>query len=276
MTGMPSPVAPVAHTASVTPGRVELFGCQLDAVDMREAVRRCHQCIAERSFGQHMSINAAKLVALQTDSELREAVTRCELITADGQAVLWAAKALGYALPERVTGIDLMHELLALAEAERYSVYVLGARADVLERAVSSLRMLYPRLVLAGSRDGYFADSESAQVADEIRATGADVVFVAMSSPRKERFLAAHGRRTGAPMVMGVGGAIDIVAGDVRRAPQPLQRLGLEWMFRMAQEPRRLFMRYVRTNTHFLFLLGRELAHRRARAPSRQPSRRRL
>jgi len=245
--------------------RVELLGCRLDAVDMREAVERCRRFIEQRQFGQHMSINAAKLVALQGDPELREAVSRCELITADGQAVVWAARALGHALPARVTGIDLMLELLALAEQQRYRVYILGARRDVLERAVARLLVLHPRLILAGWRDGYFDEHEGAAVAEEIRASGSDVLFVAISSPLKERFLAEHGRSTGASMVMGVGGAIDVIAGEVRRAPIAMQRLGLEWMFRLAQEPRRLFKRYAQTNTRFLLMVGRELArtHRR-------------
>jgi N-acetylglucosaminyldiphosphoundecaprenol N-acetyl-beta-D-mannosaminyltransferase len=240
--------------------RIELLGCRLDAVDMREAVERCRRFIEQREFGQHMSINAAKLVALQGDHELREAVSRCELITADGQAVVWAARALGRALPARVTGIDLMLELLALAEVQQYRVYILGARPEVLERAIAQLRSAHPRLIFAGWRDGYFDEREGAAVAGEIRARGTDVLFVAISSPMKERFLAAHGRSTGASMVMGVGGAIDVIAGEVRRAPVALQRLGLEWLFRLAQEPRRLCSRYARTNTRFLFLIGRELA----------------
>ncbi len=207
-----------------------------------------------------MSINAAKLVALRGDPELRDAVGRCQLITADGQAVVWAARALGQVVPERVTGIDLMHELLALAGLEGYRVYILGARSEVLGRAIARLRLLYPGLVLAGWRDGYFADDEGGRIAEEIRATAAQMVFVAISSPRKERFLAEHGRDTGASLVMGVGGAIDVIAGEVRRAPVALQRLGLEWMFRLAQEPRRLFVRYASTNTRFVLLVGKELA----------------
>jgi N-acetylglucosaminyldiphosphoundecaprenol N-acetyl-beta-D-mannosaminyltransferase len=172
---------------------------------------------------------------------------------------------LGDPLPERVNGTELMFRLLALAERRGYPVYVLGAKQEVLERAIARLREDHPALRVAGYRNGYFRDEESEEVAEEIRASDAKLLFVAMSSPRKEYWLADHGRRAGVPFVMGVGGSIDIVAGITRRAPDWMQRAGLEWLFRLSQEPRRLGGRYVRTNAAFLRMLGAELARKRAR-----------
>jgi N-acetylglucosaminyldiphosphoundecaprenol N-acetyl-beta-D-mannosaminyltransferase len=210
-----------------------------------------------------MAINAAKIVAMRDDPALREVIERCELITADGQAVVWAAGLLGTPLPERVAGIDLMEALFARAEERGWRPYVLGARQEVLERAIEELRARHPRLALAGYRDGYFKPEEDAAVAEDIRRSGADLLFVAISSPRKELFLGDHGRTTGVAFAMGVGGAIDVLAGHTKRAPRWMQVTGLEWLFRLLQEPRRMFRRYVRSNVRFLGLVADELVRRR-------------
>lgn len=239
--------------------RAEVLGCAIDRLDMEGTVREVERVIASRRFTQHVSINTAKLVTLRGDPELRAIVEGCGLISADGAGIVWASRLLRDPLPERVAGIDLMHRLLARAEEKGYSVYFLGARPEVLAIALERIRARHPRLAIAGARDGYFEDSEAAGVAAAIRATGADIVFVAMSSPRKEYFLGAHGERLGAPFAMGVGGSIDVVAGVTRRAPVAWQRLGLEWLYRLLQEPRRLFRRYAVTNARFAWMLGRAL-----------------
>ena len=243
--------------------RVRVMGCEIDRVSLDETLAVCDAVIASRGFAQHMAVNVAKLVSMQDDDPLREIVAGCELVTADGQPVVWASRLLGDPLPSRVAGIDLMQALLGLAAARGYRIYILGARPDVLEAAVERVRREFPALELAGYRDGYYSDDEETGVAASIAATQPDILFVAMSSPRKEYFLAQHGRTIGAPFVMGVGGSIDVLAGIRRRAPVPIQRIGLEWLFRLAQEPRRLMPRYVQTNTRFLALLAGELVRKR-------------
>jgi N-acetylglucosaminyldiphosphoundecaprenol N-acetyl-beta-D-mannosaminyltransferase len=222
---------------------------------MDQALDRVRDIIERREFGQHMAVNAAKLVAARRDPQLNEVIARSHLVTADGQAVVWASRLLGDPLPERVAGIDLMVNLLAHAEQRGWRVYVLGARDAVLEEAVRRIRVRHPRLELAGHRDGYFADSETPEVVAEIAASRADILLVAMSSPRKEYFLGSQGRALGVPFVMGVGGSIDVLAGRTRRAPLVMQRLGLEWLFRLLQEPRRMFRRYAETNLRFAALV---------------------
>lgn len=246
--------------------RLEVLGCPLDAVTIEQAVARCEGAIASRRYLQHMSVNAAKLVALRDDPEMHRMIADCGLITADGQSVVWATRLLGGRLPERVAGIDLMTRLLEAADAKGYSVYVLGARRNVLDAALARLRERYPRLRVAGSRDGYYADAEAAEVCEEIRASGADILFVAMSSPRKEYFLGERGAALGVPFAMGVGGSIDVVAGVTRRAPRVLQRAGLEWAYRLAQEPRRLARRYITTNARFAWMVLWALVTRRGSA----------
>jgi N-acetylglucosaminyldiphosphoundecaprenol N-acetyl-beta-D-mannosaminyltransferase len=246
-------------------GRATVLDCQIDRVDLDEALTRCETAIESRVFVQHMAINAAKLVAMRDDARLRQSVAQCELVTADGQAVVWASRLLSDALPERVTGIDLMERLLARAAEKGYRVYVLGAKREVLECAVNRIRSDFPDLELAGYRDGYYDDADEPDVAETIKAAHPDILFVAMSSPRKEFFLATYRDRLQVPFVMGVGGAIDIFAGLRRRAPGFAQRLGFEWLFRMVQEPRRLGRRYLSTNLRFIMLVLREVLFARPR-----------
>ncbi|HEX2414289.1 MAG TPA: WecB/TagA/CpsF family glycosyltransferase, partial [Thermoleophilaceae bacterium] len=199
--------------------RAEVLGCVIDRVGMKETLARIEDLISAGGYNQHVAINTAKLVSLRDDERLREIVERCELVNADGQAVIWASRLLGDPLPERVAGIDLMEELLGLAERKGYRVYILGARDDVLDQAVARIRERYPRLQLAGWHNGYFTSEEEDQVCAQIRASRPHIVFVAMSTPRKEYFLAERGPELGAAFLMGVGGAVDVIAGLTRRAP---------------------------------------------------------
>ncbi len=240
-----------------------MLGCPIDRVDLEESLAYCETVINQRGFAQHMAINVAKLVTMNQDERLRASIERCELVTADGQPSRMGLALLGDPVPCRVAGIDLMEALLASAARKAYRVYILGATAEVLDHAVRRMQTELPDLQLAGYHDGYYADEEEAELAASIAATRPDILFVAMSSPRKEYFLAHHGQAVGAPFVMGVGGAIDVYAGIVNRAPIFVQRLGLEWLFRLMQEPHRLAKRYATTNALFLLMLSRELISRR-------------
>lgn len=225
--------------------------------------------IERRTPGQHASVNAAKVVRLQGDAALREALWACELVTADGAAVVWASRLLGHPLAERVTGIDLMDALLERAASRGYGVYLLGARAEVVASAASELRHRFPALRIVGEHHGYFGPAEEDDVVAGIAAAQPDLLFVALETPQKELFLERHRSVLRIPFAMGVGGAFDVVAGDKRRAPLWMQRAGLEWLFRLAQDPRRLWRRYLYGNTRFLVLVGKEIARRRfARRPS--------
>jgi N-acetylglucosaminyldiphosphoundecaprenol N-acetyl-beta-D-mannosaminyltransferase len=212
-------------------------------------------------------VNAAKIVQMRHDDRLRRAVLAADLVLADGQSVVWAGGLMRQHLPERVAGIDLIVDLLDTAQRLGYSVYFLGATAEVLQRMVVRVRERYPRLRISGYRDGYFPMDDSRRVADEIREAHPDLLFVGMSSPRKEIFLDQWGEYIGARVCHGVGGSFDIVAGVTRRAPESWQRLGLEWLYRLKQEPRRLWKRYLTTNGIFVALLARDLLTRRVHRP---------
>ncbi|MCA9729966.1 MAG: WecB/TagA/CpsF family glycosyltransferase, partial [Candidatus Eisenbacteria bacterium] len=179
---------------------------------------------------------------------------------------------LGYPIPERVTGIDLMTEVLRLAERRGFRVFTLGAHPTVVEDAVEVLRELHPRLNLVGAVDGYYRPEEEASIVRMIEDACPDILLVALGTPRKELFLAAHQQQLGVPFCMGIGGSLDVVAGRVRRAPPTMQRLGLEWLFRLVQEPRRLWRRYVTSNTRFLWMVGRERFRLRLSGARKQSS----
>ncbi|MFI8304460.1 WecB/TagA/CpsF family glycosyltransferase [Streptomyces sp. NPDC085927] len=238
--------------------RQSLFGIELDPLTMDQTVERCLAAVRDGGQLEIGVVNAAKLVNMRRDPRLAEAVAGCDLVLADGQAVVWAGRVLRAPLPERVAGIDLFLRLLAEAESAGMSVYFLGARQEVLQEMLRRVADRFPGLEVAGSRHGYFDDSEQEAVADSIARSGARMLFLGMTSPKKEIFTAAHGARTGARVVHGVGGSFDILAGVTRRAPESWQRRGLEWLYRALQEPRRLGRRYLTTNAAFVLMTARE------------------
>jgi N-acetylglucosaminyldiphosphoundecaprenol N-acetyl-beta-D-mannosaminyltransferase len=238
-------------TANVVEPRA-MFGLEVDPLTLPEVVDRCRLAIAGHQRLLIGVVNAAKIVNIRRDPALRESLVECDLILADGQSIVWASKILSTMLPERVTGIDLFQALLVMADAEGRSVYLLGARPAVLSILVEKVRRDYPGIRVAGSRDGYFTDVQAPEVAEDIRRSGADMLFLGMVSPKKEIFLGTYGQTLGVPVMHGVGGSFDVLAGITQRAPQAWQRLGLEWAYRLKEEPGRLWKRYMSTNTRFV------------------------
>ncbi|MFM0395710.1 WecB/TagA/CpsF family glycosyltransferase [Paraburkholderia phytofirmans] len=252
--------------------RIELFSCPMDIATMDGTVEAISSRLERGKFTQHVVINVAKLVRMQNDAELAASVRACDIINIDGMGVVWAARLLGVPVPERVAGVDLFERLLALASQKDVPVFLLGATDAVVTRAATVVSERYPGLRVAGHHHGYFWGDEEAAV-ELIRRSGAKLLFVAITSPMKENFIDRWKDRLGVDFVMGVGGTFDVVAGRVRRAPSWMQHCGLEWAFRVAQEPRRMWRRYLVTNTRFmLMLLKARLAsamHRTARGHGR-------
>jgi N-acetylglucosaminyldiphosphoundecaprenol N-acetyl-beta-D-mannosaminyltransferase len=234
----------------------------IHAATMDDVVALCREAIHRRERLVIGVVNAAKLVKMRGDSLLRDSVLNADLVVADGLAVVWASRLLGEPLPERVAGIDLFVELLHLADREGRSVYLLGAKPEVLRAVEARIRDELPGARIAGSRDGYFTAEESEQVAGEIEAAAPDLLFVGISTPKKEIFLGRFAERMNVPVYHGVGGSFDVLAGRTRRAPEWIQRWGLEWLYRLVQEPRRMWKRYLVTNTLFIALVARQWVRR--------------
>ena len=253
--------APDCPTTAVRP-RVEMFGVPVDALSMRDTVAAVKGFVACGAPHQHVCLNAAKVVELSRTPELARVVSSCDLVSVDGQAVVWAGRVLGSEVPERVAGIDLFEELLAEAAATGLPVYFLGARDEVVRAVAEIAQERWPALQVAGLRDGYWNPEDEDAVVADIASSGAKLLFVALPSPRKEHFLERHGDSLGVPFRMGVGGSFDVLAGVTRRAPRWMQRAGLEWLYRLAQEPRRMFRRYLVGNTRFVLLTLRTRAGR--------------
>jgi N-acetylglucosaminyldiphosphoundecaprenol N-acetyl-beta-D-mannosaminyltransferase len=236
-----------------------LFGLYFDPMRLDDVIDRCRVALKTRSRMMIGVLNAAKVVNLRKDATLRASLLECDILLADGQSIVWASRLLGRPLPERVAGIDVFESLLELAAHEGRPIYLLGARPEVLETMEARLTERLPGLRIAGRHHGYFAAEDAAQIAEDIRLSGAEMLFLGMVSPKKEIFLATFGHTLGVPILHGVGGSFDILAGIARRAPLAWQRTGMEWAYRLLQEPRRLLWRYASTNTAFVVLTIREL-----------------
>ena len=251
------------NASAVPNARQEVLGVPIDPLTMMEVLDRADRTILERGRLRIGVVNAAKLVNMRRDPILRTDVLSCDVILADGVSIVWASRVLGCPLPERVAGIDLMLEMLRRGNEKGYRVYCLGATEDVLTAALERITADYRDLKVVGCHHGYFTPQEEPGIVSAIADTRPDILLVGMSSPKKEGFLARWGHHLGVPVCHGVGGSFDVLAGKVRRAPLAWQRLGLEWLYRVKQEPRRLWRRYLVTNTLFCALVIKEFGRQR-------------
>jgi len=242
--------------------RISLFDCPIDAISISETIAEIESCINRQLHIQHVVVNVAKIVAMQDNKNLKQIVSNCHIINADGMPLYWASKLLGEPLPCRVAGVDLFFELVKLCAEKGYRPYFFGARQWVLEKMIQKFKEEYPDLDIAGFRNGYFAKAEEIKIAKEVRKSKADMLFVGFSSPMKENFLNRWISTMLVPFSMGVGGSFDIVAGKTKRAPVWMQKFGLEWAYRVYQEPRRMWKRYARTNPVFIWMVLRELVRK--------------
>ena len=255
--------------------RAELLGLSFDAVTMETAVARCIElCHGPRTSNTIITANASHLCMMRRDPELAQACRAGQLIVADGMSVVWALRASGQPAPERVAGVDLMALLLARAAQHRLRVYFLGAKREVVSTLVERTKAQHPTLEIAGFRDGYFGQDDHLGIVGEIRASGAHILFVGMPTPFKETWCERHRHRLEVPVIVGVGGSFDVLAGFIKRAPRWIQSLGLEWFWRLLMEPRKLWKRYLTNNSEFIWRAGREIIARRLGYVPATPSQR--
>jgi len=243
--------------------RIAFLDVPVDLLTLGETVALADAAMAGGVPLRHVALNVAKLVNLRRDEELARDVRESDIVGVDGMGIAWAMRLFGAGSVERVAGIDLMLALMDHCARAGRRPYVLGARQDILERALEAARGRFPGLQFAGARNGYFAPEDEPGIVDAIRVSGGDCLFVAMPTPQKERFLSRNAARLGIPFIMGVGGSIDVLAGQVSRAPLWMQRAGLEWFHRLAKEPRRMAGRYLSTNSRFFMILLSQWLRRR-------------
>lgn len=218
---------------------LHVLGCRLDPLDSDAAVERIMAFARDGDGAQVVTLGTEMVVYAQRDPRFRELVNDAALSLCDTVGLLAVARRRGARLRERVAGVELIERLASGAAAQGFPIYLLGGAEGVAADAATALQARHPGLRVAGVRNGYFRDEESAPVAAAIAASGARMLFAGMGFPRQEYWLSAHLRETGCGVGIGVGGSFDVIAGRIERAPQLVRRLGLEWLYRLVREPRR-------------------------------------
>ena len=228
------------HPAPRATSPVDILGVTVDPLTTEQVIRRCEEFIKSGQPHHLFTADACGIMQMQEDAELRDIVRQADLVTADGFGVVVAAHLRGINLPERVSGVDLVEKLSVLAARNGYRVFYFGAADGVALAAANALKRDNPDLCIAGARHGFFTTEDEAGVVREIAAAKPDVLFVALGIPKQERFIRQHYHELGVPVMIGIGGSFDVISGQLARAPKWMQRCGLEWLFRLYQEPARL------------------------------------
>jgi N-acetylglucosaminyldiphosphoundecaprenol N-acetyl-beta-D-mannosaminyltransferase len=247
------------------------LGVGFDPVDLDGAVARVAALVGGGAPSLAVTANTEVVMTARRAADLAQLLAGAALVVADGVGVVWASRYLRRPLPARVPGIELAERLLAEAARRGWRVYLLGGRPGTADEAAARLRVAYPGLQVAGSAHGYFPPGDEAKVVETIRAAAPALLLAGLGTPRQERWLARNLAALAVPVAMGVGGSLDIWAGRAHRAPRPVQSLGLEWLYRLAREPRRL--RRQLTIPHFMALIIAKRARGARRARQELPSR---
>lgn len=243
--------------------KIKLFDIEIDSLSMEDTVQLVDYAIQNKQQFVHNSINAGKVVLMQKDTALLQSLREADILSADGQSIVWASKLFGNSLPERVPGIDLMHNLMTLAEKKGYQVFLFGAKDVIIKKVVEHFGKNESPNIIAGYRNGYYSPGEETAIVNAINDSEAELVFVAIPSPQKELFISKYrDKLTNVSFLMGVGGSFDVIAGAVNRAPVWMQNWGLEWFYRLIQEPKKMWRRYLIGNFTFITLVVRHYLNR--------------
>ncbi len=238
--------------------RITILNTTIDVLTKNETIDLVEKYVVTKTPLHLMGVNADKINEVNENPMMKEIVNKCGIINGDGASVVLASKYLGKKLPERVAGIDLMQDLIDLSEKKGYSIYLLGAKQEVVEKTKEVLIKRHPNLIIKGIHNGYFKEEEWDKISKEIKKANADFVFVGITSPLKE-YIIEYLQNDGHNCVfMGVGGSFDVISGNIKRAPKWVQRINMEWFYRMLQEPKRLFKRYFVGNRKFIRAVRKE------------------
>lgn len=218
---------------------VEILGCRLDVLDAQSATDRVLQFVRERASAHVVTLGTEMVVYAQRDEAFRDILNRAALSVCDTVGLLVVARSRGAALSARVTGVELVEDLCLRAAREGTSVYLFGGAEGVAADAAGILEARFPGLHIAGVRNGFFVSEDEPAIVDQIRSSGAQLLFVGLGSPRQEFWLAKNLAATGCGAGIGVGGSFDVLSGRTGRAPLVWQRMGIEWLYRLLSEPKR-------------------------------------
>jgi len=244
--------------------RVHVAGCRVDCTNLETLTNRLCQAIFRHERCDVLGVNAAFVVDAWRDENYRKILESAECVPADGFWVAFAARVLGIKGVGHVGIERLVYRLLERIAPAGRTVYLLGARAEVVREAAAAVEMLYPGIRVVGVQNGYFQPADEEAIFSEIEAKSPDLILVGMTSPKKENWISQYGRRLRTGVVIGVGGLFDVLAGRVPAAPEWMKTHGLEWLFRFAHDPRRLWRRYVQGNGKFIWLVFREWVRSRS------------
>ncbi len=221
------------------PKKVTILGVPVDAITMGEAVARIDGFIEKRTPVLVATANAEMLMRATHDGALRRILQGAAMVTPDGAGTVWAAHHLGYAMPERVAGYDMVQELMREAPAKHRRIFFFGSAPGVADKAKKKAEQLYPGIEIVGTRNGFFTAADEPAIIEEIKAAHPDILLAALGVPKQEKWLAKHLGELGVPVAIGVGGTFDVMAGIMKRAPRWMQRAKLEWLFRGMMQPQR-------------------------------------
>lgn len=245
-------------TASVEGKEIRIFKTKVHPYTKEEFLRLISLNLREGNLIIQNGINAASINEASANDHLNQAYNNSHLINVDGISIVWALRFLGYKIPERVPCPDLADEVLLLAEKKNYAVFLFGTTEKNLLLSIQNLKMQFPYLNIAGFRNGYYLSEEEETIVSQINKAKPDILLLGMPSPKKELFVERYRSELQVKYILGVGGFLDILAGEVKRAPDWIQYIGLEWFYRFAQEPQRMWKRYLLGNPKFVYLVLKE------------------
>lgn len=239
--------APTAQTAEQSQEQadaareqLQILGVGVDRLDSGAALDEIEGFIAAGGPHQVVTANAEIIYQASKDTRMRNVINNAQLVTADGSGVVWASRQLGAPFDERVTGIDLVNSICERAATKGWKIYILGSAPGVAATAAVKIRDRYPGCNIVGTHHGYFNAKEEKQILAELRQLQPDVLFVALGAPKQEYWIAEHLPQLDIPVAMGIGGSMDVLSGNVKRAPRWMQKFGLEWLYRLVIQPTRI------------------------------------
>lgn len=218
---------------------VEILGVKVASVTMRQAVESVLNLIAEKKSSMVATVNAEILMMSTSDAELKNILKAAELVVPDGAGTVWAAHYLGYEMPERVAGFDLVQELMKIAPSKDIKFFLFGSSPGVAEKAKEKAEELYPGIKIVGTRNGYFKPEDEPEIISQIKKAQPDILLAALGAPKQEKWLFKNKAALNVPVSIGVGGTLDVMAGKVKRAPLWMQKSKLEWLYRALKQPSR-------------------------------------